>query len=154
MRRSSRRLNYCGDFVYDASLGVAYIRTPNCQLTRNPSTGTYTAQYNITDHLGNVRSVVNTSGTILQSTDYYPFGLAFADSNISDNRYLYNGKEIEDYTLSTTYLGTLDYGARHYDARHYDPRITLSLKRMTIYWKFPPDFTGIILHIMNGLQGS
>lgn len=64
-----------------------------------------------------MRSVVNTSGTILQSTDYYPFGLAFADSNISDNRYLYNGKEIEDYTLGTSYLGTLDYGARHYDAR-------------------------------------
>ncbi len=90
---------------------------PNGQLTRNPSTGAYTAQYNITDHLGNVRSVVNSSGTVLQSTDYYPFGLAFSDSNISNNRYLYNGKELEDYTVGTSYLGTLDYGARHYDPR-------------------------------------
>ncbi|MBR3064354.1 MAG: RHS repeat-associated core domain-containing protein, partial [Bacteroidales bacterium] len=108
---------YCGDFVYDGSLAVAYILTPNGQLTRNPSTGAYTSQYNIPDHLGNVRSVVSSSGTVLQSTDYYPFGLAFSDSDIASNRYLYNGKELEDYTLGTTYLGTLDYGARHYDPR-------------------------------------
>ena len=108
---------YCGDFVYDGSLAVAYILTPNGQLTRNPTTGAYTSQYNIPDHLGNVRSVVSSSGTVLQSTDYYPFGLAFADDNIASNRYLYNGKELEDYTLGTSYLGTLDYGARHYDPR-------------------------------------
>ena len=108
---------YCGDFVYDASLAVDYILTPNGQLTRNPSTGAYTAQYNITDHLGNVRSVVSSGNTVLQSTDYYPFGLAFSDANITNNRYLYNGKELEDYTVGTSYLGTLDYGARHYDPR-------------------------------------
>ncbi len=108
---------YCGDFVYDGSLSVAYILTPNGQLTRNPTTGAYTTQYNIPDHLGNVRSVVSSSGTVLQSTDYYPFGLAFSDSDIASNRYLYNGKELEDYTLGTSYLGTLDYGARHYDPR-------------------------------------
>jgi len=108
---------YCGDFVYNTSLAVDYILTPNGQLTRNPSTGAYTAQYNITDHLGNVRSVVNSGSTVLQSTDYYPFGLAFSDANITNNRYLYNGKELEDYTIGTSYLGTLDYGARHYDPR-------------------------------------
>ena len=86
-------------------------------MTRNPSTGSYTAQYNITDHLGNVRSVVNSSGTVLQSTDYYPFGLAFSEANVTNNRYLYNGKELENYTIGSSYLGTLDYGARHYDAR-------------------------------------
>ena len=103
--------------MYDASLAVDYILTPNGQMTRNPSTGNYTAQYNLTDHLGNVRSVVNGSGTVLQSTDYYPFGLAFSDSSISSNRYLYNGKKLEDYTVGSSYLGTLDYGARHYDPR-------------------------------------
>ena len=68
---------YCGDFVYNTSLAVDYILTPNGQLTRNSSTGAYTTQYNITDHLGNVKSVVSSSNTVLQSTDYYPFGLAF-----------------------------------------------------------------------------
>ena len=57
------------------------------------------------------------SGTVLQSTDYYPFGLAFSDANVTNNRYLYNGKELKDYTIGSSYLGTLDYGARHYDPR-------------------------------------
>ena len=61
--------------------------------------------------------MVNSSGTVLQSTDYYPFGLAFSDENVTNNRYLYNGKELEDYTIGSSYLGALDYGARHYDAR-------------------------------------
>ena len=108
---------YCGDFVYTSGLSVDYILTPNGQMTRSALTGAYTAQYNITDHLGNVRSVVNSSGTVLQSTDYYPFGLAFSDANVTNNRYLYNGKELENYTIGSSYLGTLDYGARHYDAR-------------------------------------
>jgi RHS repeat-associated protein len=94
---------------------VDYILTPVGQMTNN--SGTFTPQFNITDHLGNVRSVVNSSGAVLQSTDYYPFGLAFADNNVTTNRYLFNGKELENYTLGTTYLGTLDYGARHYDPR-------------------------------------
>ena len=106
---------YCGEFVYDANLGVDYILTPVGQMTNN--SGTFTPQFNITDHLGNVRSVVNSSGAVLQNTDYYPFGLAFADNNVTTNRYLFNGKELENYTLGTTYLGTLDYGARHYDPR-------------------------------------
>ena len=117
VKSAMRHICFCSDFVYDGSLAVAYFLTPNRQLTRNSSTGAYSTQYNIPDHLGNVRSVVSSSGTVLQSTDYYPFGLAFADANITNNRYLYNGKELEDYTLGTTYLGTLDYGARHYDPR-------------------------------------
>ena len=56
----------------------------------------YIRQYNITDHLGNVRSVVNQSGTIEQATDYYPYGLSFSNSNLTKNRYLYNGKEIQN----------------------------------------------------------
>lgn len=50
------------------------------------------------------------------STDYL-FGLAFGDANVANKRVLYNGKELEDYTIGSSYLGTLDYGARHYDAR-------------------------------------
>ncbi len=68
---------YCGDFVYKSGMAVDYILTPNGQMTRDAGTGTYTAQYDITDHLGSVRVVVDDGGTVLQTTDYYPFGLAF-----------------------------------------------------------------------------
>ncbi len=108
---------YCGDFVYKSGMAVDYILTPNGQMTRDAGTGTYTAQYDITDHLGSVRAVVDDGGTVLQTTDYYPFGLAFSDSDINRNRYLYNGKELENYLTGNSYLGTLDYGARHYDPR-------------------------------------
>ena len=32
------------------------------------------------DHLGSIRSVLNTSGTVLEKNDYYPFGLRHANS--------------------------------------------------------------------------
>jgi hypothetical protein len=32
--------------------------------------------------------------------------LAFADNNVTTNRYLFNGKELENYTLGSAYLGT------------------------------------------------
>ncbi|MGJ3235689.1 RHS repeat domain-containing protein [Marivirga sp.] len=64
--------------------------------------------FNLTDHLGNVRAVVNEAGTVLQREDYYPFGLTFNSSgNVSD--YKYNGKEEQEET------GWLDYHARQYD---------------------------------------
>ena len=75
----------------------------------------YIRQYNITDHLGNVRSVVNQSGTVEQATDYYPYGLSFSNNNLTKNRYLYNGKEIQNQTLSSQFFGMYDYGARYYD---------------------------------------
>ncbi|MBW6480105.1 MAG: hypothetical protein K0B37_11815 [Bacteroidales bacterium] len=48
---------------------------------------------------------------VTQSTDYYPFGLEHNSGIGGDNRYLYNGKEMQE-ELS---LGWLDYGWRMYD---------------------------------------
>ena len=49
----------------------------------------------ITDHLGNNRVVAAANGTIVQSTQYYPFGASFADaSGTSTQPYLYNNKII------------------------------------------------------------
>ncbi len=53
------------------------------------------------DHLGNVRSVVKSSGTVLQSTDYYPFGLAFSDANVTNNRYFYSAARIRIWAETT-----------------------------------------------------
>jgi hypothetical protein len=66
------------------------------------SSGTYTYNYNLIDHLGNVRVVVREDGTavepvtgVMQRQDYYPFGKTKTVVTALDNKYLYNGKEMQ-----------------------------------------------------------
>ena len=104
---------YTGAVVYKSDKTPEYILTSSGMIRKDGAE--YIRQYNITDHLGNVRSVVNQSGTIEQATDYYPYGLSFSDNNLNKNRYLYNGKELQNQTLSSQFFGMYDYGARYYD---------------------------------------
>ena len=50
-----------------------------------------------------------------QATDYYSFGKSFEHVNVAQNRYLYNGKELQDQAIGGTPFGWYDYGARFYD---------------------------------------
>jgi RHS repeat-associated protein len=50
-----------------------------------------------------------------QATDYYPFGKSFDNVNVAQNRYLYNGKELQGQAIGGTPFGWYDYGARFYD---------------------------------------
>ena len=52
---------------------------------------------------------------LVQATDYYPFGKSFDNVNVAQNRYLYNGKELQDQAIGGTPFGWYDYGARFYD---------------------------------------
>ena len=76
------------------------------------STGSQ-VRYHVTDYLGSVRVVADADGKRLEKYDYYPFGkrIEEAAQPISDNRYLFNGKEWQ----ATGAVNLLDYGARMYD---------------------------------------
>lgn len=77
--------------------------------------GNYNYQYNLSDHLGNVRASIwrnpnSQSLEVVQRDDYYSFGLRKPISSVfPDNKYLYNGKELQKG------LEQYDYGARFYD---------------------------------------
>ena len=66
--------------------------------------------YYLKDHQGNNRVVLNSSGTVMETNHYYPFGGVFSTSNVQP--YKYNGKELD----TKAGLNWYDYGARHYDA--------------------------------------
>ena len=66
--------------------------------------------YYETDHLGNVRAVVDEDGHVCQTNNYYPYGDRFAGS-ASGNQYLFGGKE---YSSDT---GLHDFEARYADTR-------------------------------------
>jgi RHS repeat-associated protein len=76
----------------------------------------YEYQYFLKDHLGNTRITFNESGTIIQEDSYYPYemnmsGLSHSSSEDLPNKFLYNGKELQD----DFGLGWYDYGFRMYD---------------------------------------
>lgn len=78
------------------------------------SGGTFSYHYNLTDHLGNVRATLQrttaTAGTVIQKHDYYAFGEPKAIAISGNNKYLFNGKEIQ-----SELGGQYDYGARFYE---------------------------------------
>ena len=83
----------------------------------NASKDNFTFCYFDRDHLGNIRQVREVDGsregTVIQSMDYYPFGVQFCHSGTDNNvqPYRYNGKEYDKMHGLNTY----DYGARQYN---------------------------------------
>ncbi|MFV0420286.1 MAG: DUF6443 domain-containing protein [Dysgonomonas sp.] len=73
----------------------------------------------IKDHLGNNRIVANAAASVVQSTQYYPFGTSFADvTGTSTQPYKYNGKELD----TRNGLNMYDYSAR-WKADWYFPTV-------------------------------
>ena len=106
--------------VYGSDNKLLYMLTPEGTVSRSEgSAGTsYTYNYFKTDHLGSTRVMLSAvDGTLQasQTTDFYPFGLAFEYSNLNKNRYLFSGKELQDGLVGSSMLEWYDFGARFYD---------------------------------------
>jgi RHS repeat-associated protein len=114
---------YRGSFIYSKAFNspasLKSIMLPGMVVSVSGSTWTPLAF--VTDHLDNVRAVVDMqSATVVERNDYYPYGgritqpsdTSAAYPSASANRWRHAGKEEQD---SVTGLPISDFGARMYD---------------------------------------
>ncbi|MDD5508423.1 MAG: RHS repeat-associated core domain-containing protein, partial [Bacteroidales bacterium] len=104
--------DYSGEFVY-TNRSIDYISIAEGRLKKGTN-GTYTPEFFLKDHLGNVRVVLSSPTTVTQVTDYYPFGMEIPVSgsvSLYSNQLKYNSKELQ----TEADLQWYDYGARFYD---------------------------------------
>ncbi len=109
---SGSTTDYVGGIQYKADGTIEFVRTEEGLAKRSGSS--YAYYYDLKDHLGNVRTTFYrnpNNGRIdtLQRDNYYAFGLRKIGTVTGNNKYLYNGKELQDETEQ------YDYGARFYD---------------------------------------
>ncbi len=102
--RTYMRRTYSGNCIYRNDT-LERILTTTGYITPE---GTY--HHYLKDYQGNNRIVLNELGQTVERTDYYPYGMPFADTE-HHQPYKYSGKELE--TMNG--LRHLDYGARWMD---------------------------------------
>lgn len=131
---NDKRVDYSGQFLYeDNDLKCIFTSAGRIVPVNVDGSVLYKFEYNLNDHasrasaqvLGNTRVSFgghsNGNPEIMQVTDYYPFGMIMAQQNFVgaenalQNKYLYNGKELQDDNLAGAKLDWYDYGARFYD---------------------------------------
>ena len=98
--------DYCGNVIYENGVQKLLL-TEEGYITLSDSK----YHYYLKDHQGNNRVVISQSGTVEETSHYYPFGGTFASAG-NVQPYKYNGKEYD----GKKGLNWYDYGARHYDA--------------------------------------
>ena len=105
-------ITYVGNFEIDGNYCSKYYFANGYIDMGNTGSGTY--HYTITDHLGNVRAVVDENGTLKQVNNYFAYGGLLNDvtTGADVQTHKYNGKELDRMHGLDMY----DYGARNYDA--------------------------------------
>ena len=93
--------------------------------------------YYMTDHLGNNRVVVNASGTVTQRNHYYPFGTAFAENTVDEQKKqpysLLNMLNIKEEIIDFMCLGMEDVYKRQ-DQHFLIGKIENIDKFLTVSW--------------------
>jgi RHS repeat-associated protein len=112
--------DYVGGIQYKNG-AIEFVQT-EVGIARNNS-GSYSYEYNLTDHLGNNRATFyqnpgNHNLEVLQRDDYYAFGLRKGVQG-GNNQYLYNGKELQDELNPVGGQG----GQYDFESRFHDPVI-------------------------------
>ena len=88
---------------------VEYVFFSGKRIARRDAAGA--VAYDIADHLGSAREVVSSAGTLLDDSDFYPFGGERPTiTPTSGNTYKFTGKERD------TESGLDDFGARYYSS--------------------------------------
>lgn len=111
-KQSSTTTDYVNGIQYSNN-AIEFVQTEEGIARRLGSSNSYSYEYNLNDHLGNTRATFYKNPStqalqVVQRDDYYAFGLQ-KSALASTNKYLYNGKELQDE------MGQYDYGARFYD---------------------------------------
>ena len=108
--------DYCGNFIYaDNQLITIFAGDVRIAPVNFGNSTYWKYEYSMKDHLGNTRVVFAAHSygqpELLQQTSYYPFGMTmqqqnFYSQNTTENKYLYNSKELQDDQLvgNTCYL--------------------------------------------------
>ncbi len=107
-------IDWCGDLVLekvgDGTRSAKRLRLDGGYV--DLATGVSARRYFVRDHLGSVRAVVNDSGTVLETDDYYPLGGPLpTGTSTALQPEKYQGKEWNPAAAFNVY----DFGARIYD---------------------------------------
>jgi RHS repeat-associated protein len=102
--------SYSGNKVYENG-NLKMILTEEGYVEKEGSS--FNHYYYLKDHLGSNRVVLDASGNIVQSTEYYPFGAHYIKSTNQEKQpYKFGGKELDHL---------FDLDCYDFEARMYDP---------------------------------
>ncbi|MBO9571609.1 MAG: M15 family metallopeptidase, partial [Chitinophagaceae bacterium] len=113
---ATKQTDYLGGSIFENNV-LQHVAMEEGRL--RPSGSSFVADYMLKDHLGNVRSLVQEDGTLLEETSYYPFGLtmkgiSYQNTAVAENKKKFVGQLLDDD------LGLNWYQFRY---RNHDPQI-------------------------------